>query len=669
VGRFDAFLDLPSGGDFPAAAMTVVNLPVVVGGGASADITMLQPLEAFDVTFPATEVGAISDSVAITITNTWLLPVRIVALRQEGQPDFLIARDTSVIIIPAGGSRTILSWFRPTSPGPRSARLVIDMGPVADTVVLRGNALASTLALAATGIDHGDVPVGTSAQQCVDLLVNNGSDTAVVDSVTLPPGVDVRVVQPVGRIRVAPGDTMTVCTMFDPRARGALATTGAIHTGGRSFPFSVIGRGIRTVGRVLTSATCDTVNAVVGDTLQFLVVLENAGDRPLTVSTITIDAAVPGTAWVADASILPLVLQPQTTVPISIAAVVRREGAEQYTVRCASTSDTSMTGVVCVAVRSRTLQPSITAINVGTRCLGDTMPVEVVLVNPSTVETVTIDAVVIEGIGGEVEAGQFATIPPRGSVRVQAVIRLDREGTIGGRMVASGPFGSFVLPIMGTVLPSISVDIGSRAAVAGDVVAIPITLAALPGGRCMVDVRHSRSALRSTAIRGTSGVPLDPSSSVTSVPHGSRIEVVVVSAPTGPTTMELVMDVLRGEETEIVLEAVRSNDTSACVLGTSGTVRVDTGCGGERSGVRSAVSRSGLMVMPNPVRDHAVIVRNVADAAALDVVDVTGTVRLRATLSGLRDVLDTSVLPAGRYSVRLLKHGVLLDVQPLVVVP
>ncbi|MBK6292858.1 MAG: hypothetical protein IPF59_14115 [Ignavibacteria bacterium] len=42
------------------------------------------------------------------------------------------------------------------SAGSRVARLALDMGPVADTIILRGNGLASTVELLAGIVDHGE---------------------------------------------------------------------------------------------------------------------------------------------------------------------------------------------------------------------------------------------------------------------------------------------------------------------------------------------------------------------------------------------------------------------------------------------------------------------------------------------------------------------------------
>lgn len=672
TGSFETFHTTQQAASFRGVAMSGVNLPFVIGGGPSDLVEVLQPLDAPDVTFPNTEVGARSDSVVVTITNTWLLPITINTLRSVGDPDFLIASDTNTIVLAPGASRNIIAWFRPTAQGARSARLALEMGPIADTVVLRGNGLASTIELLAGVVDHGDVNVNTPSRICLPLLVNNGSDTAIVDSIMVPAGLGVVIESPQGRTKVAPGDSLIVCVVYTPSTRSTLSTSGSISIGNRTYPFGIIGRGIRTTGVVRVGIDCDTISAVRGDSAVFTVTLENIADRPLTITAIAIDAAVANTAWLLDPSILPITIQPGVAVPVDVGVEVQREGREQYTVRCTSNSDSAMTNSTCVVTRSRTLIPSVGSLELGLLCIGDSVTKRFTYTNASAIDTITISSADLENLTGTLSISAPFTVAPRSSVEVSVTINAVLPGPLTGRINLTSALGSAVVPINGTVLPSIIVRPTAIDAVPGDRRMTRLTVEGVTTTTTSILLRHPP---RMFSVRGAVSVagstPLDPSTSTQTVSNGTALTLSWSSIPAGGVAaVDLDIDVLRGDEAVARMYAVRLADTTDCLLSDTVLVRVDTGCGGERSGVKLS-SQPSMTIFPQPARETLdVLVHLPQPGMRVELVDLNGVVVKRVEL-GPSTTLGVTVdgMPAGVVIARLLSDDRLFYSLPVIIAP
>ncbi|MCX6141293.1 MAG: choice-of-anchor D domain-containing protein [Candidatus Kapabacteria bacterium] len=677
TGSFESFHTTQQSAAFRGVAMSSVNLPFVIGGGPSDLVEVLQPLDAPDVTFPNTEVGARSDSVIVVITNTWLLPITINSLRTVGDPDFLVAADTNTIILAPGASRSILAWFRPTAQGARTARLALDMGPIADTVILRGNGLASTIELISGIVDHGEVAVGATSRICLPLLKNNGSDTAIVDSIVVPAGLGVSIESPKGRTKVAPGDSLIVCVVYTPASRTTLSTSATISIGARRYPFAIIGKGIRTTGIVRVGVGCDTVSATRGDTVGFTVTLENIADRPITIIAIGVDAAVAGSAWVVTPSILPLTINPGVAIPLDLLAEVQREGRESYTVRCTSNSDSAMANTTCVVTRSRTLIPSIGSIDVGLVCIGDTIVRSFTYTNVSSIDAVTISSIDVENVDGSISLTAPFIVAPRSSVSAVVTIAATTPGVINGRVVISSAIGSSVIPITGTVLPSLIVRPSAIDAVPGDRRRSRLVIEGVSTTSTRLLLRHPSRMFSVRALQSVAGnTPIVTTSSTAPTSNGTILTVNWAQIPAGGIgAVDIEIDVLRSDEAIARMYAVRANDTTDCIQSDTALVRVDTGCGGERSGVRLS-SQASMFISPQPIRENmSIIIHLPQSTMRVELVDVNGIVLRLVPIGNTQGVDDTSLtfscvgLPAGLIVVRLVTDQELCHAIPVIIAP
>ncbi len=650
-------------------ALTASNVPVVCGGEGTDAVEVLQPLSAANVTFPSTEVGARSDSVLITITNTWLLPIRIRNISVVGGADFIVTADTSVIELAAGQSRSLLAWFRPSQPGMRTSQLVLNMGIVSDTVLLQGNGLASTVQVITDVMDHGDVPVKTANRICLPLLRNNGTDTTWVDSIVIdPPGAFV-VESPVGKTAVAPGEELTVCIVFRPQQRGAVAGSATMYIGPRSYPVAVLGNGIRTLG-VIRNGVCDTISAQRNDVVTLSAAFEIVGDRDVTVTDVQVQTAIPGTAVLAVPSLVPFTLRPQEIRIVDVEYTVQREGEEHIQLTATSNSDSLMSGVVCVVIRSRNVVPNVTAVQVGDLCIGDTVATSIVITNASAVEDISVTDVAVENSSQISVSTQGAfVLPPRSSQVITVVVGASQSGPLNGNIVVNTSTGSSTIPVVGHVLDGLMLQLPSASMAPGMIVRLPVGISAPGTQQATFLLHHAEDVLAITGIETIPGqAELSTAATTQRVVGGTRLVLDFVQPLSAPTTVHLVVEALRGSNVVTDLFAKR-DAMEACVLGDTSAIYIDPSCGQERSLVSLG---QGANVSVSPLPASTIMNVHVSSVGRnnleLRLVDVSGQLVLsQAVHAGYLNV-DVSAIPTGTYSLQLLssvgfEDAVLLAIQ------
>lgn len=597
TGTWQPFDALSTAASERTVSMTSANLPVVVGGASTNTVEVYQPLRTVDFDFPDTEVGARSDSVRLVITNTWLLPVTIRSVKTDGAPDFLVAVDTTVIILQPGESRNVLAWFRPSQSGPRSTVVTVDMGIVQDRFTLRGNGLASSLQIVTDVIDLGNVRVGRDSTVCIPLLLNTGTDTATVDSISVLPA-EFEIVSPIGRVSVPPNDTLMVCVRFKPTNRGQLGGSVNLAVGARVFPSSVRGNGITQLLELRTSATCDTVSATVGDTVTVTVTLVNGSDRTVNVSGVTFPGSAPGRIDVEDPSVFPFDIAPGASQTLNLRAEVLREGAETFIINVASTSDTLVRGTICFVVRSRSIQSNIGVIDLGQRCVGDEVERTFTLTNVSSVEQLIIDSVTVDGVpGGSVNLRGPFTLAPRTSQTIVFRWVATVDGAVNGRVLVSTSNGGTAIPVTGSVLPGLVVRVPSITTPYGIVLTLALDVSGITTSPLSIRLLFATSLLRATRVSG----PNVASATVTPTSDGAILDVVLTAIPADSlATLSLELDVLRGKDIITTVTPARVSDTAACVSGIPGEITVTGPCGGASS-LLGEPSRAFVNANPNPM--------------------------------------------------------------------
>jgi len=661
-------------------AMSASNVPIVSGGSVSgtvlSGIEIYEPLRAADVEFKQTEVGAVSDSMNIEIENTWLIPISIKRVSIAGTAEFSVGVDTSVIIIPAGERRMIRSWFRPIKPGIRTADVVLECGAFSDTVRLRGDGVASTLSVLTDAIAVGDVAIKTALRICTTILRNTGSDTATVDSLIIDPPGSYRVVSPIGRSRIAPGDSLVACIEFAPQQRGVVPAVLTASVGTRKLPIAVTGRGIRTMVVATSSGRCDTVVAVKGSTLPVYITASNPADRPVTVRSVQFIGGVAGVFSVGTTA-LPFTLAPGASQQVEVIFTMQREALERVTVDLVNDGDTAARADVCIVPRSRTVRSVADSVIVGDLCPGDSVERDVVFENASTVDTITVTNLdVIGNVGYSVVLNTQAVLAPRAQVRGRILLRATTSGVIVASVRALGSFGTVDVPISGRVVESVQTTLQNMQAQAGDVIDVPVTISSatsLPSTFTMV-LRYPSQLLAPRTI--TSVTPGVDGSKTSIVVNGTNEADVRITTTTSIASAQFMMrcDVLRGNDVQGEMWFTQGGVSPVCVLSSTDTLAVRTDCVNSGGLVRST-SSIAMMVSPSPVRDVATVslINLGPTSCTFDVIDVQGSVVARHVIEQQHttyDVrsIDCSLLTNGLYSLVLQRNGVALSIYPLVVI-
>lgn len=666
AGVWTTFDNLIESGTDRAVAMTASNLPVVVSGVGTAGVEVYQPLRNNDVTFPSTEVGSRSDSVWVEITNTWLLPITVKKFTILDGADFIVAADTSAIKLDPEGSRKLLAWFRPSQAGLRVSRVVLDMGVVADTFRLMGNGLASTVSVLTSVMDHGDVQVGTISKICLPLMKNNGTDTAWVDSIVIDPPGAYEIESPKGKTPVPPGGELTVCVLFKPLARGSQAGSATMHIGPRSYPVAILGKGIRTVAAVRQS-DCDTIAAQRNDVVTATALIENIGDRDVTITNVTVQAAVPGSVVLANPAIAPVTLRPAQILPVDVLLTVQREGEERIQITATSNSDSAISGTVCVVVRARNVVLNLSAIDVGSMCLGDSSFTTLVLTNASAVETITVTDVVVENTTQAVvkQTGPMV-IAPRSAATISVAVGASQSGAINGTVVVNTTTGSTAVPIVGTVLDAVVLDLPDAAMAPGEIRPFTLGIGSTTAAQLVVDLYFATDILSVSNVQSIAGqVQLATTSSVQRTPNGARLTLVWNGPPpSAPSQITLLLEALRGADVTTDLRAMRAGTDQACVLSDTGVVRVDPSCGQERSLVKIGKG-ANVMVAPSPVHAAAefIVTTTLQEQLLLSIVDSQGQVVYSGPVDKGRTVVNLLDVANGVYGALLYGQRGLLDSQ------
>ncbi len=685
-GAWTPFLPLIDPASEREVAINGANLPVVIGGTrggtAIAGIEVLQPLRADDTRFPDEEVGRRSDSIQLSIRNEWLLPVRLRTFRIAGSAAFFFRGDTSDFVIPAGGSRTIRLYFQPGSAGPHAGELLFDVGELTNRVKLSGNAVASTLAVINAPYDGGEVFLKSRQTYCFHILRNDGTDTAVIDSVTVDPPGDFRVVSPKGRSSIPPGDSLEVCIEFEPSVRGDASTAVRVHLAGRTFPGETIARGVRRyVTATTVSAECDTVVYAPETEVSGFIRLENPGDSPVRVTDGTITQGALGLFRLADPTIFPLDLQPGEFRLVEVIFSPIRESRESATITFENDGDTTAAVDLCFVARSRFLSPSQATLSFGDICVGDSLELTLVLENPGGFDQVELLSATIDP-AADLRLDGFTPVllGPREFTRVRVRYAPTAAGTLNATLRVTNSQGELRVPIEGRALEAARFEPQDLDIAVGETLPLPIDLVGLSGGAPLGETtltfEYDPTILLPIGLVSLPGGPtVDPAGSSVTVEGSGRARVVVAWQGPGPTgsgpAFALEIEALRGEsERSLVgLEGVGSNDV--CIARGSGEILLLPACWGPAGGIRTAKAR-GLYANPQPAssRISLLLLNQPEGVVAITLLDTDGRAVLSTTsnesTAGSRHLdLDLEALPAGFYLIRAVGSDGMMTSTPI----
>ncbi|MCB0713039.1 MAG: choice-of-anchor D domain-containing protein [Ignavibacteriae bacterium] len=673
-GSWTPFPALGQAGAERQTAIAGSNLPIVTGGlgssGSLDGVEVFQPLRVTDQAFGDEEVGRRSDSIQLSIKNEWLLPVRLTNFRVEGSPAFFFRGDTTDFVIPAGGSRTIRLYFQPGSTGRHNGELVFEVGELTDRVKLTGNGIASTLAVINSPFDAGAVFLKQSRQFCFHALRNNGTDTAVIDSVSIDPVGTFRLISPKGRASIPPGDSLLVCLEFAPSRRGIETGVATIHLAGRAFPAQVIAQGVR---RYLTASTitseCDTVIFAPETEISGFIRIENLGDSVVRTTLPKLTQSVAGLFRLADPSIFPLDLLPGESRLIEIIFSPARESRESVTVTFPNNGDTAAAVTLCFVARSRYLAVSQSDLNFGEVCTGDTITQTLLLENPGGFDTVELYSASLTP-QDVLTLSNFSptTLGPRQYVRLTITYAPQTDGPLSGTLTVGNSRGDLLIPISGNALPSARFrPLDTEGNIGGKVI-LPIYMEGLGAGNMIdegvLEFSYDPTLLLPLGIVALNGSPaVDQGRTGVTISGKGEAQIAIAWGGVGLTTdgpaFGIEAEILRGDAHRSTLKLTGQSKSGFCLTAGEGEFLALPPCWGDGGFVRTG-KVSLLFAAPKPaseVMTVTIVSPEEGEEISVEIVDALGnrldeyrsTNRLSNTFTL---TVDVRLFPPGLYFLR-----------------
>jgi len=250
------------------------------------------------LTFTDQMVNSTSPSGQVTLSNTGTAPLTITSVAVTGANSGDFAQtNTCGSQVATGSSCTIGVNFTPTAVGTRTASVTItdSASDSPESVSLTGNGVAPTALLSGTTASFGSVPLGSSGGPFQLELINTGTATLTITSISITGANsgDFTQTNNCGTSLAASGGNCAISLTFTPLAAGARTATLTIIDNASSSPQTSVltGNGLGPVaGASPTSVTFP--NQYVGTSgLPQTVTLTNTGAGLLTITSVAASPA------------------------------------------------------------------------------------------------------------------------------------------------------------------------------------------------------------------------------------------------------------------------------------------------------------------------------------------------------------------------------------------
>ncbi len=600
TGIWSQLGDLVESGSNREVVIDGNNLALVFGGKDNTDdamngVEVYQPLSANDATFSPEEVGRISDSIPITITNTWLLPVKVDGFRLSNPGEFFFTGDTTDFVLQPGQSRRINAWFRPSAEGDRSGLVLFDIGYVTDTVKLAGVGIKSSIEILTNSQEFGEHFVGTDTTICFEAIRNNGTDTTYIDSISISPRGNYTVVSPNGRVNIPPDSTLEICIRFNPSESGGLLSSAIIHIADRAYPSGLSGTGLLKYLSGYGPNGCDTLVYEKDNIYQSSIILENPGDRDITVTAFQILGG--NTSLYSVSNVFPFNIAPGGTEELFVEFAPVAEGTFKIDVQFEHDGNQDSTVIIplCYVVRSKSIRFSVSEIDFGTICSGDSLTREILIENPSSFETMTIDMIKKDDPSSPIITPNSidTTLNPRESMTLTVSIKGNNSGLINESVEIGGSFGSTNISITAEVLPNILIqpNVIGHYYDPGERFVVPYDISGVDAGNPITNIelttKYNSSILYPLRIVELNGGAVLDQANSDIISRNTNSAEMKISWQNGliadGAAFGIEYEVLRGNShyTPIIIEDKTS--TNVCLTGNNADFFVEGLCGGRDS--------------------------------------------------------------------------------------
>ncbi|KRA25509.1 hypothetical protein ASD65_14595 [Microbacterium sp. Root61] len=231
------------------------------------------------VVFPATEVGATSAEIDVTVTNTGNVPVTFSSYGVSGQ--FTFAGISCSWSLKPGSSCTVRVKFMPTVRGAATSPVYVALASgLIRRADVSGIGVAPDLVPTPGSVDFGEVEVGAIAAPMPVTISNEGSSAAPVSAtVTGPFQVDASACSS----SLAPGADCDALVTFAPTAGGAATGAVTFTAGSSTAPVTLTGTG-QPLRVDVTSLDLGSVPVGSSATATATVTNLSAADAPVTIA-------------------------------------------------------------------------------------------------------------------------------------------------------------------------------------------------------------------------------------------------------------------------------------------------------------------------------------------------------------------------------------------------
>jgi len=312
--------------------------------------------------FGAQALGTTSAPLTETVTNNGNVPLHVSSVSvTSGSTVFAIATDACTGTVPAGQQCTVTVRYTPAGPGADSGTLTFtdDAGDSPQQVSLTGSGQGPVASVSPASVGFGSLNVGNTTTQTVTIQ-NNGNTALAFTSIGVSGGGGSFVVQSTScGASLAAGAQCTVTVAFTPATVGGSAGTLVVADNAADSPQNVALTGSGTSPNLAISPFTRAFGSLTIGKLgpSQVVTVSNTGNGPLTISSVNVTGANPGSFHItADScTAAPVAAGSQCTVSVRYTPKLAGALAGTLTVHSTPTNATvtlSGTGVSPTAMRS-----------------------------------------------------------------------------------------------------------------------------------------------------------------------------------------------------------------------------------------------------------------------------------------------------------------------------
>jgi len=399
-----------------------------------------------------------SSTQAVTLKNSGSSNVNISQLNVSGA-GFSVSGVQVPFVLPAGQSTALQATFAPATAGTATGSVTIasDAQTTSSSVALSGTGVNATytMLLNPTSVAFGNLTVGTTAKQTVQLSNTGNSSFTVTQVAAAGAGVSVSGL-PVPAT-IAPSESVPLTVTFLPTTSGAVAGSVTVtNDGGINVVGAVTGTGVQA-GLSVTPSSASFGSVVTGNANSQTIQMKNSGTASLTVSQV----AATGSGFSVSGVSLPFTLGPGASSTFNVQYAPTAAGAVNGSVSIVSNAPNSpaavsLSGTGVAATYTLSVNPG--SLSFGSVSDGSTASQGFTVTNTGN-SNVAISGISATGAGYSIVSGASAvTLSPNQSTSVSVQFAPTVAGSVNGAVtIASNATGSNGVTLSGTgVAPQVN---------------------------------------------------------------------------------------------------------------------------------------------------------------------------------------------------------------------